>query len=65
MIPSSSPNDIKMPLPSLGAVYGTHPSSLVVGKVEAGFPTLMLHHVAPRTGGCHWRLVTGTVTAHM
>ena len=27
-----------MPVPSLGAVYGTRPSSLVVGKVEAGSP---------------------------
>ena len=25
----------------------------------------MLHHVAPRTGGCHRRLVTGTVAVHM
>ena len=40
-----------MPLPSLGAVYGTRPSSLVVGKVESGCPILVLHHVAPRMGG--------------
>ena len=51
-----------MPVPSLGAVYGTRPYSLVVGKVEAGSPILVLHHVAPRMGVCHWRLVTGTVT---
>ena len=38
---------------------------MVVGKVETGCPLLVLHHVAPRTGGCHRRLVTGTVTAHM
>ena len=54
-----------MPLPSLGAVYGTCPSSLVVGKEKGGCPVMVLHHVAPRTGGCHGRLVTGTVTAHM
>ena len=46
-------------------MYGTRQSSLVVGKVEAGCPILVLHHVAPRTGGCHWRLVTGTVAVHM
>ena len=28
--------DVNVPLPSLGSVYGTRPSSLVVGKVEAG-----------------------------
>ena len=27
-----------MPLPSLGSVYGTRPSCLVVGKVETGEP---------------------------
>ena len=58
-------SDVNVPLPSLGSVYGTRPSSLVVGKVETGCPILVLHHVAPRTGGCHWRLVTGTVAVHM
>ena len=37
-----------MPVPSLGAVYETRPSSLVVVKVEPGSPILVLHHVAPR-----------------
>ena len=46
-------------------MYRTRPSGFVVGKVETGCPLLVLHHVAPRTGGCHRRLVTGTVTAHM
>ena len=54
-----------MPLPSLGAVYGTCPSSLVVGNVEVGCLILVLHHVAPRTGICHRRQVTGTVTGQM
>ena len=57
-----------MPSPSLGAVYGTRPFSLVDGKVEAGCPILVLHHMAdmaPRITGCHWRLVTGTVTGQM
>ena len=54
-----------MPSPSLGAVYGTRPSSLVDGKVEAGCPILVLHHVALPIGGCHRRLVTGTVTGQM
>ena len=57
--------DVNMPLPSLGSVYGTCPSSLVVGKVEDGCPLLVLHHVAPRTGGCHRGLVTGTDAVHM
>ena len=47
------------------AVYRTRPSGFVVGKVETGCPILVLHHVAPRTGGCHRRLVTGTVAVHM
>ena len=38
---------------------------LKAGKVETGCPLSVLHHVAPRTGDCHWRLVTGIVTAHM
>ena len=42
----------------------TRPYSLKAGKVETGCPLLVLHHVAPRTGGCHRRLVTGTVSAH-
>ena len=46
-------------------VYGTRPYGLVAGKVEDGCPLLVLHHVAPRTGGCHRRLVTGTVAVHM
>ena len=54
-----------MPLPSLGAMYGIHLSSLVVGKVEAGCLILVLHHMAPHTDGCHPRLVTGTVTGLM
>ena len=43
----------------------TRRCSLKAGKVETGCPLLVLHHVAPRTGGCHRRPVTGTVTAHM
>ena len=54
-----------MPLPSLGAVYGTRSFNLVVGKVEVGCLILVLHHVAPRTGICHRRQVTGTVTGLM
>ena len=46
-------------------MYGTRPCSLVVGKEKTGCPVLVLHHVAPRTGGCHLRLVTGTVAVHM
>ena len=34
-------------------------------KEEKGCPLLVLHNVAPRTGGCHRRLVTGTVAVHM
>ena len=58
-------SDVNVPLPSLGSVYGTCPSSLEVGKVETGCPVLVLLHVVPRTGGCHRRLVTGTVAVHM
>ena len=57
--------DVKVPLPSLGSVYGTRPSSLVVEKVETGCPILVLHHVAPGTGGYHRRLMTGTVAVYM
>ena len=46
-------------------MYRTRPSGFVVRKVENGCPLLVLHHVAPRTGGCHRRLVTGTVAVHM
>ena len=49
----------------LGICVKARPYSMVVGKVETGCPLLVLHHVAPRTGGCHRRLVTGTVDVHM
>ena len=54
------PQMMLMPL-----LYETRPSWLKSWKLEAGCPLLVLHHMAPRTGGCHQRLVTGTVTAHM
>ena len=49
----------------LGICVKARPYSMVVGKVETGCPLLVSHHVAPRTGGCHRRLVTGTVAVHM
>ena len=51
--------------PYLPCCVWNSPSGLVVGKVETACPILVLHHVAPRTGGCHRQLVTGTVAVHM